>query len=252
MTAMKNELAVPSVRFQVSREGGLQSLETENSKLETHSAFTLVELLVVISIIAVLAALLFPVAGAVRKQSMIRTAQAEMAQLETAIDRYKSAYGFYPPDSPSHGPLSSQLYYELLGTTNNGAAYVTLDGSAVPIPVGSVSNAFGVSGFMNCSKTNADESSPQARNFLPDLKPNRIGAVTNTTVLVTILITSVGGPDATYKPLSVIDLNPWRYNSSSPTNNPGSYDLWVQLSMGGKTNLICNWSKQVQINSPLP
>ena len=62
-------------------------------------AFTLIELLVVISIIAVLAAFLLPVAGAVRRQATIRTAQAEMAQLETAIDRYKSAYGFYPPDS---------------------------------------------------------------------------------------------------------------------------------------------------------
>ena len=25
-----------------------------------------------------------------------------------------------------------------------------------------------------------------------------------------------------------------------------------QLVIGGKTNLICNWSKQVQINNPLP
>jgi len=256
MTAVKSESTVPGVRFQVSSGGCSQSLETENLKLETHSVFTLVELLVVISIIAVLAALLFPVVGAVRKQAMIRTAQAEMAQLETAIDRYKSAYGFYPPDNQwlnsTNRTLVSQLYYELLGTTNNGTAYVTLDGSAVPILVSSVTTAFNVSGFMNCSKTNADESTPQARNFLPDLKPNRIGAVTNNNVLVTILITSVGGPDATYRPLTVIDLNPWRYNSSSPTNNPGSYDLWVQLSMGGQTNLICNWSKQVQINSPLP
>jgi hypothetical protein len=47
-------------------------------------------------------------------------------------------------------------------------------------------------------------------------------------------------------------VNPWRYNSSNPTNNPGSYDLWVQLSIAGKTNLICNWSKQVQIGSSLP
>ena len=23
-------------------------------------------------------------------------------------------------------------------------------------------------------------------------------------------------------------------------------------SIGGKTNLICNWSKQVQVNNPLP
>jgi len=47
-------------------------------------------------------------------------------------------------------------------------------------------------------------------------------------------------------------LNPWRYNSANPTNNPGSYDLWIQLKIGGKTNLISNWSKQAQINSPLP
>ena len=30
------------------------------------------------------------------------------------------------------------------------------------------------------------------------------------------------------------DLNPWRYNSSNPTNNPGSYDLWIQLVIARK------------------
>ena len=39
-------------------------------------------------------------------------------------------------------------------------------------------------------------------------------------------------------------LNPWRYNSSSPTNNPNSFDLWIELNLGGKTFLVCNWSKQ--------
>ncbi len=48
---------------------------------------------------ATLAALLLPVAGAVKKHQYIYNAQAEMAKLETAIDRYKAAYGFYPPDS---------------------------------------------------------------------------------------------------------------------------------------------------------
>jgi prepilin-type N-terminal cleavage/methylation domain-containing protein len=245
---MKNERMAPSVRFQASTLSQLR-------------AFTLIELLVVIGIIAVLAALLLPVAGAVRKQSMIRTAQAEMAQLETAIDSYKSAYGFYPP-SPTNSPtvgnsstLFNQLYYELEGTTGDGINYTNLGGSDI-IAAANVPLAFlGINGFVNCSKPNADESTPQARNFLPDLKPNQIGRYCtnyNNTFGVTLIITSVGGPDAAYKPLNEIDLNPWRYNSSSPTNNPGSYDLWVQLSIGGKTNLICNWSKQVQINSPLP
>jgi hypothetical protein len=37
------------------------------------------------------------------------------------------------------------------------------------------------------------------------------------------------------------------------TNNPKSYDLWVQLVIKpGTTNLICNWTKQIIVNSPLP
>ena len=70
---------------------------------------------------------------------------------------------------------------------------------------------------------------------------------------ITILVGSVGGPDQTYQPLGVSDLNPWRYKSSGTlANNPGSYELYIQLVIGGKTNLVCNWSKQVQINSPPP
>jgi len=223
------------------------------------SAFTLIELLTVIAIMGVLAALLLPVVGAVKKHQYLYNTQAEMAKLETAIDRYKAAYGFYPP-SPTNPPtagnpstLVNQLYYELVGTvlTNVGALYLTLDGSA-SIDVGQVPNAFtGIGGFVNCTKPGGGEDASVAKNFLSDLKPNQIALISNN-VAVTVLITAVGGPDATYQPLGVQDLNPWRYNSSSPTNNPGSYDLWVQLVIGKQTNLICNWTKQVQINSPLP
>ena len=244
------------------------------STLDPRHAFTLIELLVVISIITLIAALLLPVAGSAKRLAVIHNAQAEMAQLETAIDRYKSAYGFYPPDStttflnPSSGisiPIN-QLYYELLGTTNialptatpiyqllnNASQQLTGDAG------GQVDTAFGVIGFMNCNKPGADESTPQARNFLPDLKPDRIGTVTITNKVtghfatISNLITSVGGPAAAYKPLGVFSMNPWRYNSSNPTNSPGSYDLWVQLVFGQQTNLICNWNNRRQINSPLP
>jgi prepilin-type N-terminal cleavage/methylation domain-containing protein len=225
---------------------------------DSRPAFTLIELLVVIAIIAVLASLILPVAGMVKRHAFIQTAQAEMAQIETAIERYKSAYGFYPPDSSetmNNVPIN-QLYYELVGTTNNGPNYVTLDNSAsIPIVAMTGGQAFGanVSGFMNCSKTNADESAPHAQDFLPDLKPYQIAQnITNQNgVSLTLLVSSTGGPDPNY-PLGIADANPWRYNSSSPTNNPGSYDLYVQLRIGGKTNLICNWNKQVQLGNPLP
>jgi prepilin-type N-terminal cleavage/methylation domain-containing protein len=214
------------------------------------SAFTLIELLVVISIMAALAALLLPVVGAVKKHQYIYNAQAEMAKLETAIDRYKAAYGFYPP-SPTNS-LVNQLYYELVGTTGDGTNYTTLDGRS-SLQATDVKNAFGVGGFMNCTKPNGDEGTSAAKNFLPDLKPSQLGTtLAGGAVWVTNLITAAGGPDTTYQPLGQPGVNPWRYNSSNPTNNPGSYDLWIQLRISGKTNLICNWSKSVRTDSPLP
>jgi len=235
----------------------------DGSTLSQLRAFTLIELLTVIAIIGVIAALILPVAGAVKKHQYLYNTQAEMAQLETAIDRYKAACGFYPP-SPNTPPtvgnpstLVNQLYYELVGTVLTNGGYTTLDGSA-SIDVAQVPNDFtGVGGFVNCTKPNGGEDASAARNFLPDLKPKQFWpqpGFTNTgaTEGVNLLICSVGGPEVTYQPLGQQDRNPWRYNSSSPTNNPGSYDLWIQLSIGGKTNLICNWTKQVQINSPLP
>jgi hypothetical protein len=44
-------------------------------------------------------------------------------------------------------------------------------------------------------------------------------------------------------------INPWHYNSSNPTNNPGSYDLWMDFISQGKTNRVSNWSKDPQIVS---
>jgi hypothetical protein len=189
-----------------------------------------------------------------------------MALLETAIDRYKTAYGFYPPSNPLYpntdiyDAMFSPLYYELLGTTNlnsgvpaSSPSYQTLDGSGVvPLAAADVLAAFGVSGFINCSKGGTGEDAPSARNFLPDLKPNQFGSATNNLKLATVFVASVGGPDQTYKPFhGTPGFNPWRYLNPG-VNNPTSYDLWVQLVISGKTNLICNWTKQVLVNNPLP
>ena len=231
----------------------------------------MIELLVVVTIMGVLAALILPAAGMVKKHQYLYNTQTQMAHSETAIDRYKAAYGFYPP-SPTNYPkvgnpssYANRLYYELVGTTNINdnnhppnpppVKYMTLDGS-VQIDSVQLNTVFGsgVSGFMNCSKcASSGEDAPFARNFLPELKPNQIGTNPIGGVNVTLLIGSVGGPYAQYQPLDQQDVNPWRYNSSNPTNNPGSYDLWIQLVFApGQTNLICNWNNKVQINSPLP
>jgi len=222
------------------------------------------------AIIGALAAMLLAVVSGVKKKQYIYNTQAEMAQLQTAIERYKAAYGFYPPDNHfDPAPRRfwvNQLYYELTGTTNinsdptQPAKFLSLNDSSLPVLTGGTGNdvdhIFGMGGFMNYSRPGGGEDAVKAINFLPDLKPKQVwNYYTNhppNEPGVTLLRASVGGPDATYLPLGPQDLNPWRYNSLNPTNNPGAYDLWVQLVIGGKTNLICNWSKQVQINNPLP
>jgi prepilin-type N-terminal cleavage/methylation domain-containing protein len=233
------------------------SFPTPHSALRAPLAFTLVELLVVISIIGVLAALIFPVAGAVKRQQYLKTAAAEMGEIETALDNYKAQYGVYPPSNPSLSPLYNTLYYELSGVTHNAAAktYTTLD-NACTITEAAYGNAFtvgasSIGGIINCTKGSAEDG-VVAKNFLPSLRANRYGtSMTPSGIMITNLITSVRGPDIGYKPLGVPDVNPFRYVYPG-TNSVNSYDLWVQLVINGKTNLICNWNKQVQINNPLP
>jgi len=237
-------------------------IENRKSKIENSPAFTLVELLVVIAIIGVLAGFLFPALRMVKRQQYLKVARGEVEYLATALENYKAKYGAYPPGNqkvytaPVANSMMSQLYYELSGTTMatnaGGPCFVTLDGS-VSINVADVSTAYGVGGFVNCTRGSSAEDGASAQNFLSNLSSKQINSSVSNSIVpnTTELITSVGGPDDRYQPLGVSRLNPFRYLYPG-VNNPGSYDLWVQLVINGQTNLICNWSRQVLINSPLP
>lgn len=232
------------------------------SKMKSRG-FTLIELLVVISIMGVLAGFTIPVLGKIKEAQYKKVARGELEYIQTALENYKAKYGTYPPananptgtyTSPQTNSLFSQLYYELSGTkltVIGGQNYfVTLDGGS-QIRVSDVPSAYGVGGFINTSKGSGEDSA-NAKNFLSNLKANTYNTyVTNNNIRTTELVTSAGGPDDTYKPLQSSGLNPIRYVFPG-VNNPNSYDLWVQLVIKGKTNLICNWSKQVQINTPFP
>lgn len=167
-----------------------------------------------------------------------------------AIDGYKDKLGHYPPDNAVAGdPLHyahSPLFYELRGTTAvmvNGTvtAFNTLDGS-VSITPANVSAAFGIGGFINCTRTAGDEGQP-AQKFLPDLSAGQYGDTTVNGANCRLLGCAFDGPNAfAADPTSPRKFNPWSYNSSSPTNNPNSYDLWVDITIGSKVYRINNWS----------
>lgn len=59
--------------------------------------FTLVELLTVIAIIAILAAIIFPVAGTVRENARRQRCMANLSQIYTALMEYKNDYRAFPP-----------------------------------------------------------------------------------------------------------------------------------------------------------
>ncbi len=206
--------------------------------------FTLIELLVVIAIIGILTALWVSAVGPGSIKSKIAVAQAELGQMESAIDEYKERPGFYPPDNPND-PVINPLYFELLGTTNNGPTYVTLDASA---QISNISSRFNQQGFANTARkarSTDDSGAPMA--FLNQLRPKQIGEIDSAQPLVKILVCSVEWPDANSAPVPGTLFNPWRYVSSHPTNNSGSYDLWVDLDFGKKIYRVSNWNKQSEI-----
>jgi prepilin-type N-terminal cleavage/methylation domain-containing protein len=213
------------------------------------SAFTLVEMLVVIAVIVLLAAMLFPIMSAVGMAKLKARTRTQLSQLQTAILYYHTSLGYYPPDNPGIW-ATNQLYYELVGTRmtneNGSDVFYTLDGRS-RVAASVLPNAFGsgskITGFMNCTRgSGSDEASARAKNCLPNgLRPDQYDTFTNASAgsIVTLLGTAYDGPIMFGK------VSPWRYNSSSPTNNPGSFDLWVDILIGGKTNRFCNWNSDM-------
>lgn len=59
-------------------------------------AFTLIELLMVIAIIGILAGILIPTVGAVRKQANIAASKSQLSNYVTAITLFKGEYGYLP------------------------------------------------------------------------------------------------------------------------------------------------------------
>jgi len=89
------------------------------------AAFTLIELLAVITIIGILAGLTLGAAGAVRRHGATSTAKAEVAALQAACDRYFADNSIYPIGTASPTTVTAPAGGTVLFTNLLGSATLT-------------------------------------------------------------------------------------------------------------------------------
>ena len=218
---------------------------TTNNLPKKRLAFSLIELLVVIAIIGVLASLVVGLSSVASTRSRESRVRAELNQYVSAIESFKTHFGYYPPDALSGtnvNPAVNPLYYELSGTVvdNNAKTFQAGNGSALNTT--SVRQIFGRDGFVNAA-ADAKELKPVIANW----KASQVKGVTVNGVQVQLLVVPV---DLRPVDPAVVPgagnqrVNPWRYVSTNPTNNPTTFDLWAEVPIGKDgTKRIGNWKE---------
>ncbi|MDQ7779290.1 MAG: prepilin-type N-terminal cleavage/methylation domain-containing protein [Planctomycetota bacterium] len=95
------------------------------------AAFTLMEMLIVIAIIGILAAILIPTLNAARLRAKIATTKTEISHISAAIQSYASKYGDFPPSGLSAFGVKSngqnngaESMLACLATTQQGGPYM--------------------------------------------------------------------------------------------------------------------------------
>jgi type II secretory pathway pseudopilin PulG len=179
-----------------------------HSSFRADCAVTIIEILVVIMVIFILAALVLAASSYVQNKGARARAETEIAAFSAALESYKADNGIYPRDAtntdsvnPSTSPVpttaSKYLYEQLSGDTN-------------------------------------DDRTPEAKSYFT-FRPNMLVPAPPSTGNVTAIRDPFGNP---YGYSTAKASNP----SGTIGNNP-TYDLWSTAgdTSGNTTKWIKNW-----------
>lgn len=86
--------------------------------MKSSRAFTLIELLIVIAIIGILMALLFPAVNSAIDSARRAQAKNDVVQIATAVTAYETEYGRLPMTNASAIPVDGALIQALMGSNS--------------------------------------------------------------------------------------------------------------------------------------
>jgi prepilin-type N-terminal cleavage/methylation domain-containing protein len=221
------------------------------------TGFTLVEMLVVIAVMGVLAGLIVGLTSRTSSAARENKIKVMRDQLVTAIEAYHAHFGFYPPDNQRRLPsrefdsLVNPLFYELTGTVVDN-----VQGHFYSPDFGDVLRSDQLIPFFNLEGfANASPDPKQVRKFI-ELRSEQYGLLNQQQPELHVLAVPVRWPTkgtghlewplarrSEFNPEP--GLNPWRYISSNPTNNPGRFDLWAEFVDGSTVRMISNWHRDI-------
>src|SRR5437867_1158821 len=116
--------------FGIRHFGIRSTFDIRASSFRDGGAFTIIELLTVITIIIILAGLILATTGYVQKKGARSRAESEIAAMSAALESYKADNGIYPSDpiktehvdpavSPTPAAASLYLYERLSGDSDD-------------------------------------------------------------------------------------------------------------------------------------